>query len=126
MIFFVFFIFGAYSILILFLSKGFEQLESPNPEMREPETQFSILVPFRNEASNLPALLSSFAALDYPKKKGAGLPRVMILDEVEGKVKKGEVVNLDEKDSETSLKRGNVLGSFHPDKYGINPADYLL
>ena len=69
MIFLVFFIFAAYSILILFLLKGFEQLESPNSEMHEPETQFSILVPFRNEASNLPALLSSFAALDYPKKK---------------------------------------------------------
>jgi hypothetical protein len=64
--------------------------------------------------------------LDYPKKGGSALPRVILLEEVEGKVKKGEVVDLAEKDSEKSLHRRNVLGSFHPDKYGINPADYLL
>ena len=60
------------------------------------------------------------------KREGLRLPRVILLEEVEGEVKKGEVVDLEEKDSEKSLQRRNVLGSFHPDKYGINPADYLL
>lgn len=64
--------------------------------------------------------------MDYPQKTGASLPRVILLEEVEGKVKKGEVVDLEEKDSEKSLQRRNVLGSFHPDKYNINPADFLL
>ena len=64
--------------------------------------------------------------LDYSKKVGATLPRVVLLEELEGEVKKGEIVDLEDKNSETSLKRRTILGSFHPDKYGINPADYLL
>ena len=64
--------------------------------------------------------------MDYPQKTGSTLPRIILLEEVEGKVKKGEVVDLEEKNTEISLQRRNVLGSFNPDKYGINPADYLL
>ena len=64
--------------------------------------------------------------LDYPKKGGATLPRVILLEDVGGEVKKGEVIDLEETSSEKSLQRRNVLGSFHPDKYNINPADYLL
>ena len=64
--------------------------------------------------------------MDYPKKGGATLPRVILLEDVDGEVKKGEVVDLEKENTEKSLQRRNVLGSFHPNKYGINPADYLL
>lgn len=69
MIFPVLFIFVIYSILILSLSKGFDQLKSPEPKKYPPANQFSILVPFRNEARNLPDLLNSFMKLDYPIDK---------------------------------------------------------
>ena len=69
MIFLALFIFALYGLLILFLAKGFDQLESPNAKKYTADTPFSILVPFRNEATNLPQLLNSFAALDYPKDK---------------------------------------------------------
>lgn len=65
----VLFIFVLYSILILSLSIGFDQLKSPQPKTNLPENQFSILVPFRNEARNLPDLLNSFLKLDYPADK---------------------------------------------------------
>lgn len=64
--------------------------------------------------------------IDYSKKVGAPLPRVLLLEEVAGEVKKGEVVDLEDKTSEINLKRRTILGSFHPYKYGINPGDYLL
>lgn len=69
MIFPVLFIFIIYSILILSLSKGIDQLKSPETEKHLPEIHFSILVPFRNEAPNLPGLLDSFLALNYPETK---------------------------------------------------------
>ncbi len=69
MIFLAVFIFAIYGLLILFLAKGFDQLKPPNTNKYKADTPFSILVPFRNEASNLPHLLNSFAALDYPKNK---------------------------------------------------------
>lgn len=62
-------IFAMYTALIISLIKGFNQLKSPNTKKSPPENQFSILVPFRNEAQHLPDLLNSFIDLDYPKNK---------------------------------------------------------
>jgi cellulose synthase/poly-beta-1,6-N-acetylglucosamine synthase-like glycosyltransferase len=69
MIFAALLIFVSYAILILYFSSGIERLKSPVNDHKEPETLFSILVPFRNEVLNLPALLQSIAALDYPSHK---------------------------------------------------------
>ena len=43
----------------------------PEFELRDeaPATTFTIVVPFRNESRNLPALLESIAQLDYPRKR---------------------------------------------------------
>ena len=69
MIFLALFIFVIYGLLILFLAKGFDQLNPPKANKYKTDTPFSILVPFRNEAANLPQLLNSLAELDYPKNK---------------------------------------------------------
>jgi poly-beta-1,6-N-acetyl-D-glucosamine synthase len=56
-----------YVFLILFLLFGIHKL-APAPDLNPvPEKGFSIVVPFRNEAEQLPQLLASFSKLNYPK-----------------------------------------------------------
>lgn len=52
---------------MLFLLFGFAKVPEQSIEPGRPATTFSIIVPFRNEANNLPNLLSSLNALDYPR-----------------------------------------------------------
>ena len=54
-----------YSILILFLNKGIDKLQTPIQDYSTAKTNFSILVPFRNEEMALPGLLQSLAQIDY-------------------------------------------------------------
>jgi len=54
-----------YSILILFLNRGIDKLQTPVQDYSTANTDFSILVPFRNEEKALPDLLKSLALLDY-------------------------------------------------------------
>jgi len=58
-----------YSVLILMFVKGFDQIELFKPELKNPVINFSILIPFRNEAKNLSGLLESIALLQYPNNK---------------------------------------------------------
>ncbi|WP_452229634.1 glycosyltransferase family 2 protein [Lacinutrix sp. MEBiC02404] len=57
----------AYLFLIGSLAIGFDKVKPFSLEDVEVKTMFSILIPFRNEAENLPKLLKSIAALKYPK-----------------------------------------------------------
>ena len=66
MIYLAFFISLLYGFLILYLSKGIDRLKNIKSDNNTHENSFSILVPFRNEELNLPALLKSLNALDYP------------------------------------------------------------
>jgi len=56
-----------YSICIVWISYGFNKVKIFEKEDSKPNTRFSILVPFRNEAENLPGLLYSFSQLNYPR-----------------------------------------------------------
>jgi len=58
-----------YSVCILLFIKGFDQLKIYKIKNTEPLTNFSIIIPFRNEAENLPDLLNSLRALNYSNKK---------------------------------------------------------
>lgn len=58
-----------YSALILFFVKGFDKIKIYKNRNKEPKTNFSIIIPFRNEAPNLPSLLDSLAQLKYSKYK---------------------------------------------------------
>jgi poly-beta-1,6-N-acetyl-D-glucosamine synthase len=62
-----FIITGLYVLLMLFLRKGIYTLKPFVLESLPNKTQFSIIVPFRDEAQNLENLLQSFVDLDYPK-----------------------------------------------------------
>ena len=58
-----------YVALITQLAFGIAKMNKQNKsESSSPKTTFSIIVPFRNEAENLPILLESFKKLNYPKE----------------------------------------------------------
>lgn len=67
MIFIIISITVIYLVLIGSLILGFDRVHPFELNDSKPKTHFSILVPFRNEEKHLPALLSSFLNLNYPK-----------------------------------------------------------
>lgn len=65
---FFFLIMGIYSSFILWIVRGFNKISLFEKGHLKPVTTFSIIVPFRNEAQNLPGLLYSLSQLEYPKE----------------------------------------------------------
>lgn len=57
-----------YSVFILHLLWGTTKVEAFERTSMKPQTAFTIVVPFRNEAKNLPRLLQSFSNIDYPQE----------------------------------------------------------
>jgi cellulose synthase/poly-beta-1,6-N-acetylglucosamine synthase-like glycosyltransferase len=55
-----------YVLTISWLIYGFTKIDPYEYIDLQPKTSFSIIVPFRNEADNLPMLLESFSKLNYP------------------------------------------------------------
>lgn len=62
----LFLILAFYVLFILQLIFGFNKVKSFEKIDKNPKTAFTIIVPFRNEAKNLPNLLRSFSKLNYP------------------------------------------------------------
>lgn len=56
-----------YMFLIGIFIIGFGRLKTAILDEQEPASEFSILIPFRNEENNLEPLLKSLLSLDYPK-----------------------------------------------------------
>ena len=56
----------SYCLAIIALIYGFTKVNTINYIGLQPKTKFSIIVPFRNEAENLPVLLDSLSQLNYP------------------------------------------------------------
>ncbi|PHR71583.1 MAG: glycosyltransferase [Lutibacter sp.] len=67
MIYLVFLIIIIYTILIVSFIIGFDKVKLFKIGNSTPENTFTIIIPFRNEAKNLPSLLESLSILDYPK-----------------------------------------------------------
>ncbi len=59
-------ILSIYFTTISLLVYGFSKIKSFNSVGLTPKTAFTIVVPFRNEAENLPLLLESLSKLNYP------------------------------------------------------------
>lgn len=55
-----------YLIVMGWISIGVFRLPYFKGSATAPKTRFSVIIPFRNEAENLPRLLQSIAALEYP------------------------------------------------------------
>jgi cellulose synthase/poly-beta-1,6-N-acetylglucosamine synthase-like glycosyltransferase len=56
-----------YSVLIIIFIVGFNKIIKFYLPIIKPEIKFSVVIPFRNEAHNLPALLESLGCINYPK-----------------------------------------------------------
>ena len=59
-------IFSAYFLCMLVLVYGFRKVPIFTSEMTQAKTRFSVIIPFRNEAENLPKLLKTIENLNYP------------------------------------------------------------
>ncbi|WP_373941440.1 glycosyltransferase [Polaribacter sejongensis] len=68
MIWLLIFIFTFYTTLIVWLTIGFKKVKEFKGVAKHHKTSFSVIIPFRNEAKNLPILLQSIAELNYPKE----------------------------------------------------------
>lgn len=66
MMFGLFLILSIYVFSISLLIYGFCKIKKYKEAGLEPQTGFTIIVPFRNEEDNLPNLLRSFSELNYP------------------------------------------------------------
>ncbi|MFV8368571.1 glycosyltransferase family 2 protein [Flavobacterium sp. LB2R40] len=66
MIFVLCFVIILYCVAITFLIYGFNKVNAIDYIDLTPKTKFSIIIPFRNEAENLPVLLDSLSKLNYP------------------------------------------------------------
>ncbi|EIA09555.1 glycosyltransferase family 2 protein [Flavobacterium frigoris] len=77
MMLFLIIISSIYFFVIGFLILGFSKIKNFESIDLQPKTQFSIIVPFRNEAENLPILLDSFSKLNYPME----LINVILVDD---------------------------------------------
>ena len=66
MIYFLFIVLFVYVVFISLLIFGFTKMKVIPYEEISVKTKFSIVVPFRNEAENLPKLLQSISLLNYP------------------------------------------------------------
>lgn len=64
----LFLIVAIYVVFIAHLIYGFNKVKTFESKEVKPKTAFSIIVPFRNEAKNLPKLLKSISKLKYPKE----------------------------------------------------------
>lgn len=66
-----------YCLAIIVLIYGFTKVNTIEYTGVTPKTKFSIIVPFRNEAKNLPVLLESLSKLNYPME----LFKVILVDD---------------------------------------------
>ncbi|WP_298900642.1 glycosyltransferase [uncultured Psychroserpens sp.] len=67
MIIIIFSITVLYLLLIGSFIYGFDKVNDFKLEESQPQTKFSVIIPFRNEAKNLQALIQSISHLNYPK-----------------------------------------------------------
>lgn len=66
MIFTAILITGAYTLLMISFVYGYTKVPCITKVNTVPENDFSVVIPFRNEAENLSDLLQSIAKLNYP------------------------------------------------------------
>lgn len=67
MIWWVLFIVVSYSLAVVLLYVGYMRVRDFTKIATQAETMFTVVIPFRNEAENIPKLLQSLQHLNYPR-----------------------------------------------------------
>jgi HD-GYP domain-containing protein (c-di-GMP phosphodiesterase class II) len=62
---------------------------------------------------------------ETPPSSDQGRPLCLILEKGDDGLRKGDMVDLSEKDLNGRFRR-NILRCFHPSEFGLNPSDFLL
>ncbi|WP_339610511.1 glycosyltransferase [uncultured Planktosalinus sp.] len=68
MIWFLIISIGLYAFLMVSFGIGFFRLKTFSFQKTNQKTTFTVVIPFRNEAENLPVLMQSIVALKYPER----------------------------------------------------------
>jgi len=97
----VVFITIAYLVVIALFTYGFDKVEDFKLQDLQPKTKFSVVIPFRNEAKNLPKLLASISNLNFPKS----MFEVILIDDDS----EDDSVSIIEKFVNSSRKNHNTL-----------------
>jgi HD-GYP domain-containing protein (c-di-GMP phosphodiesterase class II) len=64
---------------------------------------------------------------DYPMETGGNYPRIILLEkDEEGRLIRGQIISLAEKNQETGAHLRNIHKSLNPAEYGIQPAKFIL
>lgn len=111
-----------YLVLIGCLTYGFNKTEDFILQDLPPQTKFSIIIPFRNEAENLSRLLLSIAALNYPKSM---FEVILINDESEDQsvhIIEKFIKNIKDKSAIDILVIDNIRRTKSPKKDAITTA----
>ncbi|AUC82575.1 glycosyltransferase [Lacinutrix sp. Bg11-31] len=96
-----------YLLLILVLAFGFDKVDYFKAEDLKAETKLSVIIPFRNEAKNLPELLASIEVLNYPKSHY-------------------ELIFVDDESSDDSVEIISKVNDIIPSLFGITLTDIKI
>ncbi|WP_457619218.1 glycosyltransferase family 2 protein [Lutibacter sp.] len=119
MIYFLIFITTIYFALIALLIIGYNKVETTCIKNTIPKNTFSIVIPFRNEAHNLPNLLQSLAIINYPKN----LFEIILVNDYSTDNFKPIITNFKMKHTSINLKLiNNHIKSNSPKKDAITTA----
>ena len=108
-----------YAALIIAFIIGFEKVTLFKNTDKTSKNRFSIIIPFRNEAHNLPELLKSLSALNYP----AELFEILLVNDVSEDNFRSIIEEFKNQNSSLNLQLiNNVRKSLSPKKDAINTA----
>ena len=107
-----------YAVILLSLILGFDNVPVFKNKNEDPKIAFSIVIPFRNEARNLPFLLDSLSHLDYPNS----LFEVLLVDD-DSEDESCEIIEAFRKDNSIQIRfLKNERISISPKKDAITTA----
>lgn len=129
MILFAVIVTALYVFVMLFLLFGIRKLANSFGRNPAPKCAFSIVIPFRNEAENLPQLLESLALLKYPRE----LFEILLVNDASADDSEEICREFVEKHSKLQIKiLQNEINSGSPKKDAVKKAileaqgDYIL
>ncbi|WP_298237734.1 glycosyltransferase [uncultured Algibacter sp.] len=106
-----------YLIVIGSFVYGFNKVATFHLKDITPKTTFSVIIPFRNEAENLPVLLESIALLNYPK----GMYEIIFVDDASEDESTGIIENVIDTISKKNENTGTNIRIIKNERHTDSP-----